>query len=242
MQNGAGRVENNYGGTVSNGAAERNFYEIVLSADAQVTLDGITETPDYENKIWAEQNGSFTVTAEEGYYFENPPTGDGMLVTEKEKGKIYEIRGISGDVTKPIELSLTGLKPSTPPDPNPKPEPKPDPKPEAKSDNKPSPSAAEDEPRPDPADKKATELYNFWQNVKRKIKNTEEGKTLRVAVPAEYTYMPASVMETLRLNPQVGLKLSWSRDTVVIKAGTAQPKQKLKVYWTKKQLIELYCK
>ena len=99
-----------------------------------------------------------------------------------------------------------------------------------------------DSERPDPADKKATEMYNFWQNVKRKIKNTEEGKTLRVAVPAEYTYMPASVMETLRLNPQVGLKLSWSRDTVVIKAGTAQPKQKLKVYWTKKQLIELYCK
>ena len=97
-----------------------------------------------------------------------------------------------------------------------------------------------DSEKPDPADKKATEMYNFWQNVKRKIKNTEEGKTLRVAVPAEYTYMPASVMETLRLNPQIGLKLSWGRDTVVIKAGTAQPKQKLKAYWTKSALLKLY--
>ena len=44
-----------------------------------------------------------------------------------------------------------------------------------------------DSEKPDPADKKATEMYDFWQNVKRKIKNTEEGKTLRVAVPAEYT-------------------------------------------------------
>ncbi len=97
-----------------------------------------------------------------------------------------------------------------------------------------------DSEKPDPADKKATEMYNFWQNVKRKIKNTEEGKMLRVAVPAEYTYMPASVMETLRLNPQVSLKLSWGRDTVVIKAGTAQPKQKLKAYWTKSALLKLY--
>ncbi len=97
-----------------------------------------------------------------------------------------------------------------------------------------------DSEKPDPADKKATEMYNFWKNVKRKIKNTEEGKTLRVAVPAEYTYMPASVMETLRLNPQIGLKLSWGRDTVVIKAGTAQPKQKLKAYWTKSALLKLY--
>ena len=97
-----------------------------------------------------------------------------------------------------------------------------------------------DSEKPDPADKKATEMYNFWQNVKRKIKNTEEGKTLRVAVPAEYTYMPASVMETLRLNPEVSLKLSWGRDTVVIKAGTAQPKQKLKAYWTKSALLKLY--
>ena len=97
-----------------------------------------------------------------------------------------------------------------------------------------------DSEKPDPADKKATEMYDFWQNVKRKIKNTEEGKTLRVAVPAEYTYMPASVMETLRLNPQVGLKLSWGKDTIVIKAGTAQPKQKLKAYWTKSALVKLY--
>ena len=97
-----------------------------------------------------------------------------------------------------------------------------------------------DSEKPDPADKKAMEMYNFWQNVKRKIKNTEEGKTLRVAVPAEYTYMPASVMETLRLNPQVSLKLSWGKDTIVIKAGTAQPKQKLKAYWTKSALLKLY--
>ena len=97
-----------------------------------------------------------------------------------------------------------------------------------------------DSEKPDPADKKAMEMYDFWQNVKRKIKNTEEGKTLRVAVPTEYTYMPASVMETLRLNPQVSLRLSWGRDTVVIKAGTAQPKQKLKAYWTKSALLKLY--
>lgn len=97
----------------------------------------------------------------------------------------------------------------------------------------------EEREKPDPADKKAMEEYNFWMQVKAKIRATAEGKTLRVAVKAGIEYMPASVMQTL-YECEVGITLYWDGVTIEIPVGKAQPKQALRVYWTKTKLMDLY--
>ena len=58
-------------------------------------------------------------------------------------------------------------------------------------------------------------------------------------VPKEITNMPASVMETLR-RENVGMTIKQNGKTITIPAGKAQPKQKLKAYWTFKTLDRLY--
>ena len=93
--------------------------------------------------------------------------------------------------------------------------------------------------KPDPADKQAVKAYNFWQDAKSKIRKTAEGKTLRLNVSKEITNLPASVMETLR-KENVGLRLNWNGKTITIPAGKAQPKQKLRIYWTMQTLEKLY--
>ena len=93
--------------------------------------------------------------------------------------------------------------------------------------------------KPDPADKQAVKAYNFWQDAKSKIRKTAEGKTLRLNVSKEITNLPASVMETLR-KENVSLRLNWNGKTITIPAGKAQPKQKLRIYWTMQTLEKLY--
>ena len=93
--------------------------------------------------------------------------------------------------------------------------------------------------KPDPADKQAVKAYNFWQDAKSKIRKTAEGKTLRLNVPKKITNLPASVMETLR-KENVSLRLNWNGKTITIPAGKAQPKQKLRIYWTMQTLEKLY--
>ena len=93
--------------------------------------------------------------------------------------------------------------------------------------------------KPNPADKQAVKAYNFWQDAKSKIRKTAEGKTLRLNVPKEITNLPASVMETLR-KENVSLRLNWNGKTITIPAGKAQPKQKLRIYWTMQTLEKLY--
>lgn len=93
--------------------------------------------------------------------------------------------------------------------------------------------------KPDPADRQAVKAYNFWQDSKGKLRKTADGKTLRLNVPKEITNMPASVMETLR-KENVGLRLTWNGKTITIPAGKAQPKQKLRIYWTMQTLEKLY--
>lgn len=97
----------------------------------------------------------------------------------------------------------------------------------------------EEREKPDPADKKAMEEYNFWMQVKSKIRATEEGKTLRITVKKGIEYMPASVMQTL-YECKVGITLYWDGVTIEIPVGKAQPKQALRVYWTKTKLMDLY--
>ncbi len=95
--------------------------------------------------------------------------------------------------------------------------------------------------RPDPQDVEATERYNFWMNVKADLRAAADGKTLRVYVPADYTNMPASVMEQIRLlDADVTVDLRWSGERLAITPATAQRKTALKAYWTFAQLCELY--
>ena len=95
--------------------------------------------------------------------------------------------------------------------------------------------------RPDPQDVEATERYHFWMGVKSDLRAAADGKTLRVYVPADYTNMPASVMEQIRLlDADVTVDLRWSGERLTITPATAQRKTALKAFWTFSQLCELY--
>ena len=143
------------------------------------------------------------------------------------------------------------------PYPDPDPDPNPNPDPDTNPDNKPTVPNTDsgnhtgngssnhsgvvnyESEKPNQNDKKAVEAYNFWQNVKNKIHKAEKGKTVKLFVPKEITNMPASVMEMLR-RENVGLTIKQNGKTITIPAGKAQPKQKLKAYWTFKTLDRLY--
>ena len=95
--------------------------------------------------------------------------------------------------------------------------------------------------RPDPQDVEATERYHFWMGVKADLRAAADDKTLRVHVPADYTNMPASVMEQIRLlDADVTVDLRWNGERLLITPATAQRKTALKAYWTFAQLCELY--
>ena len=95
--------------------------------------------------------------------------------------------------------------------------------------------------RPDPQDVEATERYHFWMGVKSDLRAAADGKTLRVHVPADYTNMPASVMEQIRLlDADVTVDLRWNGERLTITPATAQRKTALKAFWTFAQLCELY--
>ena len=95
--------------------------------------------------------------------------------------------------------------------------------------------------RPDPQDVEATERYHFWMGVKADLRAAADGKTLRVYVPADYTNMPASVMEQIRLlDADVTVDLRWNGERLTITPATAQRKTALKAFWTFAQLCELY--
>ena len=136
------------------------------------------------------------------------------------------------------------------PEPTPDPDPTPDPTPTTPpADNNtatetasaPTVQQMEQRERPDPQDVEATERYNFWMGVKADLRAAADGKTLRVHVPADYTNMPASVMEQIRLlDADVTVDLRWNGERLLITPATAQRKTALKAFWTFEQLCELY--
>ena len=138
------------------------------------------------------------------------------------------------------------------PDPDPEPEPTPTPGEETPT-TPPASNTTATEPttvqqleadeRPDPQDVEATERYNFWMGVKADLRAAADGKTLRVHVPADYTNMPASVMEQIRLlDADVTVDLRWNGERLTITPATAQRKTALKAFWTFSQLCELYAR
>ena len=134
--------------------------------------------------------------------------------------------------------------------PDPEPTPTPDPTPTtppadtntaAEAASAPTVQQMESAERPDPQDVEATERYNFWMGVKADLRAAADGKTLRVHVPADYTNMPASVMEQIRLlDADVTVDLRWNGERFTITPATAQRKTALKAFWTFAQLCELY--
>ena len=111
----------------------------------------------------------------------------------------------------------------------------------AESTSAPAVQQMEQRERPDPQDIEATERYHFWMGVKADLRAAADGERLRVHVPADYTNMPTSVMEQIRLlDTDVTVDLRWNGQRLLITPATAQPKTALKAYWTFEQLCELY--
>ncbi len=141
-------------------------------------------------------------------------------------------------------IEYTDLTPA--PEPTPTPDPTPTTPPAdtntaAEAASTPTVQQMEAAERPDPQDVEATERYNFWMGVKADLRAAADGKTLRVYVPADYTNMPASVMEQIRLlDADVTVDLRWNGERLTITPATAQRKTALKAYWTFAQLCELY--
>ena len=97
--------------------------------------------------------------------------------------------------------------------------------------------------RPDPMDVEATERYNFWMDVKSDLRAAGDGRTVRVYVPADYTNMPASVMETIRtLETDVALDLRWGGERLLITPQTALRRPARKAFWTFDALCEVYAR
>lgn len=130
---------------------------------------------------------------------------------------------------------------ATPPTPDPPPTAPPADSTTAESSSVPAVQQMEQRERPDPQDIEATERYHFWMGVKADLRAAADGETLRVHVPADYTNMPASVMEQIRLlDTDVTVDLRWNGQRLLITPATAQQKTALKAYWTFEQLCGLY--
>ena len=142
----------------------------------------------------------------------------------------------------PIEYKDLTPDPEPTPDPDPTPTTPPaDTNTAAEAASTPTVQQMEVAERPDPQDVEATERYNFWMDVKADLRAAADGKTLRVYVPADYTNMPASVMEQIRLlDADVTVDLRWNGERLTITPATAQRKTALKAFWTFSQLCELY--
>ena len=97
--------------------------------------------------------------------------------------------------------------------------------------------------RPDPMDVEATERYNFWMDVKSDLRAAGDGRTVRIHVPADYTNMPASVMETIRtLGKEITIDLRWNGQRLIITPQTALQRPARKAFWTFDALCEVYAR
>ena len=163
-------------------------------------------------------------------------------LTEEERAEWEKVLNDAGLDTTIIQY--TDLTPD--PEPTPTPDPTPTTPPAdtntaAEAASAPTVQQMEQRERPDPQDVEATERYNFWMGVKADLRAAADGKTLRVYVPADYTNMPASVMEQIRLlDADVTVDLRWNGERLTITPATAQRKTALKAFWTFAQLCELY--
>lgn len=162
-----------------------------------------------------------------------------VLLTDKAGNTIYYAENpLDNDKPLPESIYFTVINDDNIPTPDPTPS-NPDKGTSSNSSSSSSSAVNYESEKPNPADKKAVEAYNFWQNAKAKVRTTPDGKTMRLFVPKDITYMPASMMETL-YREKITLIITHNGKKIVIPAGKAMPKQKLKVYWTFESLEKLY--
>ena len=163
-------------------------------------------------------------------------------MTQEQRAEWEEV--LKRVIPEGCQIEYTDLTPD--PEPTPTPDPTPTTPPAdtstaAEAASTPTVQQMEVAERPDPQDVEATERYSFWMGVKADLRAAADGKTLRVHVPADYTNMPASVMEQIRLlDADVTIDLRWSGERLTITPATAQRKTALKAFWTFSQLCELY--
>ncbi len=245
---GGGYVVNNFGGDVEGGAINQ-YCE--LPVPQNFSYEGAKKSDD---RWWINFPGTVAIKADEGYHFASTPTTTSGTVTEVEAGKIYTLSGVTENLANgglTLDVQEGEYTPEQPePEPEPEPIPTPDPTPTtppadtntaAEAASTPTVQQMEQRERPDPQDVEAAERYNFWMDVKADVRVAADGKTLRVHVPADYTNMPASVMELIRLlDEDITVDLRWSGEQLIITPATAQRKTALKAFWTFEQLCELY--
>ena len=246
-----GDVTANYGGTVNGGDVFLQYYKLPTPKNFSYSGEYLAKA---NNSWWIGEDTTVTITADEGYHFASTPTTTSGTVTEVEAGKTYTLSGVTKNLANgglTLDVQEGEYTPEQPePEPEPEPTPTPDPTPTtppadtstaAEPASAPTVQQMEQRERPDPQDVEATERYNFWMGVKVDLRAAADGKTLRVYVPADYTNMPASVMEQIRLQDEdIVVDLRWSGEQLIITPATAQRKTALKAFWTFEQLCELY--
>ena len=259
-----GTVLANHGGTVNGGTVFNNFEGTVNGGDVFIqyyklpTPQNFSYSGEYlakaNNSWWIEEDTTVTIKADEGYHFASTPTTTSGTVTEVEAGKTYTLSGVTQNLANgglTLDVQEGEYTPEQPePEPEPEPTPTPDPTPTtppadtstaAEPASAPTVQQMEQRERPDPQDVEAAERYNFWMGVKADLRAAADGKTLRIHVPTDYTNMPASVMEVIRLQDEdIVVDLRWSGEQLIITPATAQRKTALKAFWTFEQLCELY--
>ena len=240
-----GTVFNNFEGTVNGGDVFIQYYKLPTPQNFSYSGEYLAKA---NNSWWIEEDTTVTIKADEGYHFASTPTTTSETVTEVEAGKTYTLSGVTKNLANG-GLTLDVQAEPTEPEPEPEPEPTPTPTtpPADTSTAATEPASAptvqqmEQRERPDPQDIEATERYHFWMGVKADLRAAADGERLRVHVPADYTNMPASVMEQIRLlDTDVTVDLRWNGQRLLITPATAQQKTALKAYWTFDQLCELY--
>ncbi len=245
---GDGYVVNNFGGDVEGGAINQ-YCELPIPQN--FSYEGAKKSDD---RWWINFLATVAIKADEGYHFASTPTTTSGTVTEVEAGKTYTLSGVTKNLTNGgLTLDVQEGE-YTPEQPEPEPEPEPTPTPDPTPTTPPADTSTAAEPAsaptvqqmetaegPDPQDVEAAERYNFWMDIKSDVRAAADGKTLRVHVPADYTNMPASVMEVIRLQDEdIVVDLRWSGEQLIITPATAQRKTALKAFWTFEQLCELY--
>ena len=248
IENNMGVVNYNYGGTVNGGDVFIQYYKLPTPQNFSYSGEYLAKA---NNSWWIVEGMTVTITADEGYHFASTPTTTSGTVTEVEAGKTYTLSGVTknlanGGLTLDVQAEPTEPEPEPEPEPTPTPDPMPT-IPPADNTAATEPASAptvqqmEQRERPDPQDVEAAERYNFWMGVKADLRATDDGERLRVYVPTDYTNMPASVMELIRLlDEDITVDLRWSGEQLIITPATAQRKTALKAFWTFDQLCELY--
>ena len=253
VQNNNRIVQNNYGGTIDKGNPPQNqFYELPTPKNFSYEGEGATQA---NGSWWIKEGGTVTINVADGFYFESASISGGLgTITVADDHKSCTLSNVTGSLANgglTLDVQEGEYTPEQPePEPEPEPTPTPDPTPTtppadtstaAEPASAPTVQQMEQRERPDPQDVEAAERYHFWMDVKSDVRIAADGKTLRVHVPADYTNMPASVMEVIRLQDEdITVDLRWSGEQLIITPATAQRKTALKAFWTFDQLCELY--